>query len=238
MQHFGIIGHPLGHSLSPAFYRSHIESAGISASYELCDALTLSDAVRYMQQLDGANITAPYKQSLLPYLTEVEAEARAIGAVNVVKNGKGYNTDWHGVVSTIEPYLPLRFARALVLGTGGASRAVEYALNKLGISVTFVSRQAKAGAIRYTELTQTLINEHSLIVNCTPLGMAPLTNSAPDIPYNYITRYHLLFDCIYNPTETLFLRLGKERGATTVNGYNMFLTQAVKAWEIFSDPRR
>ncbi len=171
--------------------------------------------------------------------------AKKIGAANVVKVGEydemtggniyyGYNTDWIGFTKAIKPLLTKTDKKALILGTGGAAKAVNFALHRLGIKTQFVSRDAKKG-LPYSALTQETMHEYTIIVNCTPLGMYPNTDACPDIPYEFIRSAHILFDCIYNPTETLFLRQGKEHGARTCNGLKMLEEQAKAAWEIWKD---
>lgn len=233
MQHFGIIGKPLGHSQSKMFFDERFAARGIDADYTLHELGSIGEVVPLLDALDGLNVTSPYKEAILPYLDEVDDVVREIGAVNVVYQHRGYNTDWIGVTEALSPYLRQDDSRALVLGSGGAAAAVRYALRKMGLTVAVVSRQPGKGNMTYNELTDDLIADHRIIANCTPLGMNPHLSEAPDIPWQGITSEHLLFDCIYNPEETLFLRNGRERGAETVNGYAMFIAQAVAAARIF-----
>ena len=187
-----------------------------------------------LNYLDGMNVTIPYKQAIIPYLDRLDETAEAIGAVNVIHKHVGYNTDCLGFIDSIRPLLRADDRKALVLGTGGASKAVCYGLRKLGVIPTLVSRTPKAGMLGYQDLTEDIMKDHTLIVNCTPLGMFPEVDACPDIPYAFITAQHLLFDCIYNPEETLFLQKGKAQGATTQNGMEMLYGQAKAAWKIWN----
>ena len=180
------------------------------------------------------NITLPYKQTIIPYLRGLDETASTIGAVNVVHNHIGYNTDCLGFMESIQPLLRPYDKRALVLGTGGASKAICYGLTKLQITPTLVSRTPNEQAIGYDAIDQSIMDTHSIIINCTPLGMLPDIESCPNIPYELITERHLLFDCIYNPEETLFLKKGRLQGATTQNGMEMLIGQAKAAWKIWN----
>jgi len=185
------------------------------------------------------NVTIPYKEEVIPFLDKIDRKAKKIGAVNTIKitkSGKlkGYNTDFYGFRNSLKPLLKKEHKKALILGTGGASKAIAFALKKLGIQYTFVSRTKKSEKmLTYSELTENTIKEYLLIVNTTPLGTHPNTSDKPDIPYNFISDKHILYDLIYNPSETLFLKLGKEKGATIKNGLEMLELQAEKAWEIW-----
>ena len=185
--------------------------------------------------LDGFNVTLPYKQTIIPFLERLDETAQAIGAVNVVHNRVGYNTDCLGFIDSIRPLLRDYDRKALVLGTGGASKAVCYGLRKLGVQPTLVSRTPKEGMLGYEDLNEIVMEEHTVIVNCTPLGMLPDVDSCPAIPYEMITARHLLFDCVYNPEETLFLHKGKAQRATIRNGMEMLTGQAKAAWEIWNN---
>ena len=181
------------------------------------------------------DVTLPYKQAIIPYLDRLDETAEAIGAVNVVHRRVGYNTDCLGFMDSIKPLLRGYDKQALVLGTGGASKAVCYGLRKLGITSILVSRTPREGILGHDELTDEVMAAHTIIVNCTPLGMFPDVDSCAPIPYEHITARHLLFDCVYNPEETLFLRKGKAQGATTRNGIEMLIGQAKAAWKIWSN---
>lgn len=237
MRHFGIIGFPLVQSFSAKYFNEKFATSGIDAEYSLypteVENLKLT-VERLLDTLDGMNVTIPYKQAIIPYLDRLDETAEAIGAVNVVHKHVGYNTDCLGFIDSIRPLLRADDRKALVLGTGGASKAVCYGLRKLGVIPTLVSRTPKAGMLGYKDLTEDIMKEQTLIVNCTPLGMFPEVDACPDIPYAFITAQHLLFDCIYNPEETLFLHKGKAQGATTQNGMEMLYGQAKAAWKIWN----
>ena len=192
-----------------------------------------SKAESLLDSLDGMNVTLPYKQAIIPYLDRLDETAEAIGAVNVVYRRVGYNTDCMGFMASIRHLLRADDRKALVLGTGGASKAVCYGLRKLGLTPTLVSRTPNGEMLGYKDLKDEVMKAHTVIVNCTPLGMYPDVDSCPDIPYDKITARHLLFDCVYNPEETLFLRKGKAQGATIKNGMDMLTGQAQAAWKIW-----
>ena len=188
-----------------------------------------------MNSLDGMNVTMPYKKDVIAYLDRLDETAEAIGAVNVIHDRVGYNTDCLGFIDSIRPLLREYDKKALVLGTGGASKAVCFGLKKLGISPTLVSRTPQESMLGYDDLTEAVMSDYTVIVNCTPLGMAPEEETFPPIPYEYISARHLLFDCVYNPEKTLFLQKGKVQGATTRNGMEMLYGQAKAAWKIWNN---
>jgi len=251
MTRYGIIGKPLEHSYSARYFTEKFLREGIDAEYRLYEVDDLSDVSTLMHELHGFNVTYPYKQTIMPHLRAIDTVAETIGAVNVVCQGKGYNTDWIGFRQSILPYLTPDDQRALVLGTGGVSKAVQYALREMGIDCTLVSRREAMGdgqlamgngllamgygqlAIGYGQLTKEVMEAHTVVVNCTPLGMYPDTASLPDIPYQHLTAKHLLYDCVYNPAQTAFLQKGQEQGARTINGLDMLYAQANAAWEIW-----
>ena len=238
MRHFGIIGYPLHHSFSAKYFSEKFEREGIEAEYSLYP-VGIED-LRFkiedlFNRLDGMNVTMPYKQTIIPYLERLDETAEAVGAVNVVHQRVGYNTDCIGFMESIKPLLRATDRKALVLGTGGASKAVCYGLKQLGVTPTLVSRTPKDGMIGYNDLTEAVMTEHTIIVNCTPLGMVPDTESFTPIPYELISARHLLFDCIYNPEETVFLRQGRAQGAKTQNGIEMLYGQAKAAWAIWNE---
>ena len=238
MRHFGIIGFPLSHSFSAKYFNEKFATEQIEAEYSLYptkEEHLESKVESLLNSLDGFNVTLPYKQAIIPYLDRLDETAEAIGAVNVVHRRVGYNTDCLGFMDSIKPLLRGYDKQALVLGTGGASKAVCYGLRKLGITSTLVSRTPREGILGYNELTDEVMAAHTIIVNCTPLGMFPDVDSCAPIPYEHITARHLLFDCVYNPEETLFLRKGKAQGATTRNGIEMLIGQAKAAWKIWSN---
>lgn len=247
MQKYGLIGYPLGHSFSKNFFNQKFESEHIDAQYinfEIPAIKDFKDVLKYNPDLHGLNVTIPYKEQVIPYLDDLDEDARLIGAVNVIKFSRGflgktkligYNSDVIGFRRSIEPLLTDSHRRALILGTGGASKAVFHGLKQLGVESTFVSRRAKEGCITYADLTREMMDRHTVIVNTTPLGMFPNVDACPDIPYEWLTPEHLLYDLLYNPDETLFMRRGKERGAVVKNGLEMLLLQAFAAWEIWNN---
>lgn len=239
MRHFGIIGFPLQQSFSAKYFNEKFETSDIDAEYSLypLKVLTSERVNELMNTLDGMNVTLPHKQAVMPYLDGLDEAAEAIGAVNVIYKRVGYNTDCLGFLESIRPLVRDYDKKALVLGTGGASKAVCYGLRKLGIIPTLVSRTPKEGMLGYDQLTEEVMAEHTIIVNCTPLGMFPDENHCPAIPYERITARHLLFDCIYNPAETLFLKQGKAQGATIQNGLEMLYGQAKAAWKIWNSDK-
>ncbi len=237
MRHFGIIGFPLLHSFSAKYFSEKFEREHIEAEYSLYP-IGIED-LRFkiedlLDSLDGFNVTMPYKQEIIPYLERLDDTAREVGAVNVVHRRVGYNTDCLGFMESIQPLLRKEDKQALVLGTGGASKAVCYGLKQLGVRPTLVSRKPKAGMLGYEDLTKDVMAAHTVIVNCTPLGMLPDVDSCPPIPYEMVTARHLLFDCVYNPEETLFLKKGKAQGAIIQNGIGMLYGQAKAAWAIWN----
>ena len=242
MRHFGIIGFPLMQSFSAKYFNEKFAQEGIDAEYSLYpldkDEWAKGEPLKtLLNSLDGMNVTIPYKQAVIPYLERLDETAAVIGAVNVICRHVGYNTDCLGFMDSIRPLLHAEDKKALVFGTGGASKAVYYGLRKLGVEPTLVSRTPKAGMLGYADLTEEVMARHTVLVNSTPLGMMPDTDSCPDIPYEYISAQHLLFDCIYNPEETLFLRKGKAQGARTKNGMEMLFGQAKAAWAIWNKDR-
>ena len=236
MRHYGIIGFPLLHSFSAKYFSEKFAHEHIDAEYSLypLNELTSERMNELLDSLDGMNVTMPYKQEVIQYLDRLDETAKAVGAVNVVYQRVGYNTDCLGFIESIRPLLRENDQKALVLGTGGASKAVCYGLEQLGISPTLVSRTPKEGMIGYEALTAEVMEAHTVIVNCTPLGMLPDVDSCPPIPYELISARHLLFDCVYNPEETLFLKKGKAQGAITKNGMEMLVGQAKAAWQIWN----
>ncbi len=233
MLHFGIIGNPLGHSQSKVYFDRRFAAEAIDASFTEYPLNRIEEVRPLLNLLDGMNVTSPFKQQIIPYLDGLDPVAQAIGAVNVVCHGIGYNTDWYGIVHTFRPALLPDDRHALVLGTGGAARAVGYGLQQLGLSVRYVSRDPNRGDLTYSGLNADIMNECTVIANATPLGMSPHLDEAPAIPYELVTPRHLLFDCIYNPSETLFLRLARQHGSRTLNGRQMFLTQAAHAYRLY-----
>lgn len=240
MKHFGLIGRTLGHSFSQRYFTEKFRQEGIDAeyrNYEMPDASGVRPLIESVPDLVGLNVTIPYKRDVIPLLSSLSDEARAIGAVNVIRirDMRGFNTDVVGFRESLRPLLQPHHTRALVLGTGGASLAVKHGLHQLGIETQSVSRTRTRDTITYSDLDAEVMKNHTIIVNCTPLGTFPNVDECPDIPYHMLTSRHLLFDLVYNPAETLFLRRGRELGATVKNGYEMLVLQAEAAWRIWSE---
>lgn len=247
MDQYGLIGYPLRHSFSQGFFNEKFKTGGTDAEYlnfEISSIGQLPEIIRRYPRLKGLNVTRPYKEQVIPYLDGLDPEARSAGAVNVIRilreNGyvrlTGHNSDVTGFTGSIRPLLKAHHRSALVLGTGGASKAVVRGLANLGIECTLVSRSRQTGRLTYPGLTPEILAQHPVIVNCTPVGMYPHPDACPDIPYESLTSNHLLYDLIYNPETTLFLRKGAGQGATIKNGLEMLLLQAVAAWEIWNAP--
>ncbi|MBQ2300236.1 MAG: shikimate dehydrogenase [Bacteroidaceae bacterium] len=242
MTKYGIIGYPLGHSFSRGFFTEKFARESIDAQYlnfEIPDVAMLSDVLRDNPELRGLNVTLPHKQAVIPLLDEMSEEAMEIGAVNVirVRNGKlkGFNSDIIGFTNSIKPLLQPHHRKALVLGTGGASKAIRVGLNRLGIEWTYVSRSPRDGMVTYEDITAETLQEYTVIVNCSPVGMFPKVDAAPAIPYELLSPQHLLFDCVYNPEETLFMKKGREQGATVKNGLEMLHLQAIASWNFWNE---
>lgn len=246
MRLFGLIGYPLSHSFSKKYFSEKFETEGIlNASYELFELPKIEDFQQLIKQqpnLHGLNVTIPYKQAVIPYLDELDTSAKRVGAVNVIRfqEGKriGYNSDYYGFKQSLQNWLPKdnKNLNALVLGTGGASKAVAAALTDLEIPFYLISRKAAGSSLSYEQLQESpaILQQPRLIVNTTPLGMAPNTDAAPPIVYDQLNSEYFLYDLVYNPTETRFMQLGKEKGATVKNGLEMLHLQAEKAWEIWN----
>ena len=241
MTKYGIIGFPLGHSFSRGFFTEKFAREGIDAQYlnfEIPDVAMLGDILRENPELRGLNVTLPHKQAVIPLLDELSDEAREIGAVNVIRirDGrlKGFNSDIIGFTESIRPLLQPHHTKALILGTGGASRAIRVGLSRLGIEWTYVTRSPREGMLAYSDLTSEVMKEYTVIVNCSPVGMFPKVDQAPAIPYELLTPKHLLFDLVYNPEDTLFMKKGREQGAIVKNGLEMLHLQAVASWEFWN----
>lgn len=242
---FGLVGKPLGHSTSMVSFKKRFREGRISADYmnfELDNASQVRDLAERYPNLCGLNVTIPYKVDVMQFLDKVDDTAREVGAVNTIRINRsdggiefvGYNTDVAGFAGSLKPMLPDHPVKALILGTGGASKAVKYALDKMGIENKQVSRNSTFDILGYYELSPSVMDEYQLIVNCTPVGMYPDTDKCPDIPYTYITPSHILFDLIYNPETTLFMKKGLEHGAAVKNGAEMLRIQADEAWKIWN----
>ena len=247
MKKYGIIGYPLAQSASPAFFNNKFKNETIDAEYIPFEIESIEELPRILAEhpeLCGFNVTIPYKQKVMPYLDGISDEAKEIDAVNVVKvihdnDGTphlyGFNSDVIGFTRSIETLVKSKHKKALILGTGGASKAIAYSLKQLGIDYLFVSRNSGEGKIAYGDLDKDIIGNHTLIVNCTPLGMVGHgIDQCPDIPYEFIDERHLFYDIVYNPENTLFLQKGKAQGATVKSGYEMWYLQALASWEIWN----
>lgn len=249
MRKFGLIGYPLGHSFSKKFFTEKFLKERIpDCSYEnfpIPDLRELPRLISSEHYLVGLNVTIPYKSEVIKYLNKVDGESAEINAVNVLKIKRmqsrlklsGFNSDITGIEATLRPLIKPAIKKAIVLGTGGSSKAVCYTLKKLNLEYTLVSRNPKPGVITYRDIDKDLLKDHLLVINTTPLGMYPHTGGKPDIDFNLLTHEHVLFDLVYNPEETTFLKLGKERGAATVNGLKMLIIQAEKSWEIWNNDK-
>lgn len=243
MKTYGLIGLPLEHSFSKNYFSAKFEKDNIRdcayKNFPLNAIDEFASLIKSETNLCGLNVTIPYKESVIKFLDSVTGEAKDIDAVNCIKIGNdkliGYNTDCFGFENSIKPLLENHHTDALVLGSGGSSKAVRYVLKKSGINCVTVSSSRAANSISYEEVTDKIINRHLLIINTTPLGMFPKSGEAPPIPYSGIADKHLLFDLIYNPEETLFLRRGKEHGAKTKNGLEMLQLQAEESWRIWNE---
>ena len=242
MKRYGLIGHPLKHSMSRHLFNEKFEYEGLDCVYQHFDLKSVDELREVMEKypdLCGFNVTIPYKEAIISILNEMDSVAKEVGAVNVVKitNGKlkGYNTDVYGFEQLLNRAINGKETdHALVLGTGGASKAVQYVLKKKGIPYSMVSRDAEKGDYTYDTLTDEVLHQNHLIINTTPLGMAPQVDGFPDIHYQALSKKHILIDLIYNPKETAFMELGKTWGAKVYGGMQMFEEQAKKTWEIFS----
>ena len=247
MDKYGLIGYPLGHSFSISYFNQKFLDEGIDAVYENYELPTidaLNEILGSNPNLQGLNVTIPYKEKVMEFLDHISPEARAIGAVNVIRvlhegkniTLKGYNSDVIGFTKSIEPMLEAKWhKKALILGTGGASKAIDYGLRNLGLETVFVSRYERPGTIQYKSITPEVVKEYNVIVNCTPVGLYPKTEECPDLPYEAMDSHTILYDLIYNPDETLFMTRGANYGAQTKNGLEMLLLQAFASWEFWHE---
>lgn len=242
---YALVGKNISYSFSRGYFTKKFKELELAnAEYVNFDIDTIKELPNKIKknkkELKGMNVTIPYKLEVFNYLDKIDKKALKVGAVNTIKISKkgklkGFNTDVYGFKKSLKPLLKKHHKKALILGTGGAAKAVAYVLEKLEIDYKFVSRNPKSKKeISYQELTKELIGKHCLVVNCTPLGTHPKTDAYPNIPYEYITKKHLLYDLIYNPSETVFLKKGKEKGASIKNGLEMLEQQAEKAWKIWN----
>lgn len=248
MKKFGLIGYPLSHSFSKGYFAKKFMDEGIFdceyENYPLEDISHLKSLLLSQPDLVGLNVTIPYKEQVLKYLDDIDKDAAEIGAVNTIKISrndgkpflKGFNTDVYGFSKPLRDIIKPTHKKALILGTGGASKAVAWVLKSLSIEYLYVSRNATAtGCINYSDVTPEIIKSNTIIINTSPAGMFPKVETAPDIPYGAVTEDHILYDLVYNPEETIFLKQGKLKKATTINGLPMLYLQAEKAWEIWNE---
>jgi shikimate dehydrogenase len=239
---FGLIGKNISYSFSKTYFNNKFTSMNlVSHGYENFDLSKIEEfpaLIKKHNTLKGLNVTIPYKEAIIPYLDSLNEQAERIGAVNTIKftkeGLKGYNTDVYGFKKSFQPFLKESHNKALILGTGGASKAVAFVLKELGISFKYVSRNPIGDQIGYTDLNKKIISSHTVLINCTPLGTFPDTDAKPNIPYKFLTSNHLLFDLIYNPVKTAFLLSGESKGAIICNGAKMLELQAEKAWQIWN----
>nr|WP_121270193.1 shikimate dehydrogenase [Pedobacter schmidteae] len=246
MRKFGLIGYPLSHSFSKKFFTEKFKEEKIpDCEYELYPIEKIEQFTQLLSEqsaLNGINVTIPYKVQVIPFLNEMDEASTEIGAVNCIyvgeKDGlrwlKGYNTDAYGFEESLKPLLEPHHQKALVFGDGGAAKAIKYVLDKLNISFQVVTRKPAEGSILYDQVNETLLQEHTVLINTTPLGMSPNINSYPDIPYQFLTDLHVAYDLVYNPEETFFLKQVKDRGGKTKNGLEMLHLQAIRSWEIWN----
>jgi shikimate dehydrogenase len=241
---FGLIGHNISYSFSEKYFTEKFEMGHFDnceyTNYDISNIKSFSDLINETKGLVGLNITIPYKETIIPYLDKLSKTAKKIGAVNCVtiskkKKLKGYNTDFHGFKKSIQPLLQEQHKKAIILGTGGASKAVAYALRKLKIEYDFVSRTPDEFQFDYADLNAEIFEEYHIIINTTPVGTFPNVTECPDLNYSLFTKKHIAFDLVYNPEESTFLKKAKEHGAKTKNGYDMLVFQAEKAWKIWNE---
>jgi shikimate dehydrogenase len=247
MKKYGLIGYPLGHSFSKKYFSEKFLKENITGcsydNYPLKTIDELPGLIRTENALCGLNVTIPYKSEVLKFLDDIENEAAMIGAVNVIKIRRtgekirlsGFNSDIKGIKDTLCPFIGENVRNALILGSGGSSKAVCHVLRNLGLEVSLVSREDKPGCMRYADITQEVLAKNLLIVNTTPLGMFPNIETKPDIDYKRLTPSHILFDLVYNPQLTAFMKMGEKHGCTVLSGLKMLHSQAERAWEIWND---
>ncbi|MCK8141661.1 shikimate dehydrogenase [Flavobacterium sp. I-SCBP12n] len=240
---FGLVGRNISYSFSKAYFTKKFSNENFEGcsyvNFDIQEIDTFSDIITNTPNLKGLNVTIPYKETVIPFLNKLSKKAALTGAVNtirVTKKGKlkGYNTDYYGFKKSLKPLLLSHHKKALILGTGGASKGVAYALDELNIPYTFVSREAKENAISYDRINATTFDNYQIIINTTPVGTSPNIEAYPNIPYDYFTNNHIAFDLIYNPEETQFLKKAKQKGAQITNGLDMLIFQAEKAWKIWN----
>ena len=243
MRKFGLIGKDISYSFSKTYFAEKFKKEDIKgANYVNFDLQSIEEFPNIFEnnpEVSGLNVTIPYKEAVIPYLDKLSKNAKAIGAVNTVKISKkgklkGYNTDCYGFINSLKPLLETHHKKALILGTGGASKAIAFTFDELHIDYKYVSRTKSSDNFTYDELDANILQQYQIIINCSPVGTHPNIGDCPKLPYEAITNQHLLFDLIYNPSETLFLKQGRKQGAKTSNGLKMLELQAEKAWEIWN----
>lgn len=240
---FGLLGRNISYSFSKGHFTTKFEKEKYQGyTYENFDILEITvfpEIIKNTEHLKGLNVTIPYKEEVIPFLDKLSKKAKKIGAVNTIKitkkgKLKGYNTDYFGFLKSLKPLLKAHHKKALILGTGGASKGVAFALEELGIEYKFVSRKASENAIDYSQINAETFQEYQIIINSTPIGTSPNVEACPDIPYELFTEQHIAYDLIYNPAETQFLKNAAAQGAQIKNGLDMLIFQAEKAWEIWN----
>lgn len=241
MERYGLIGRNISYSFSKSYFTEKFLTEGINATYENFDIDQISEflKIKNSETIKGYNVTIPYKTAIIPFLDQLDDHAAQIGAVNVIKrqeNGSlsGHNSDFIGFLEAIKPYLKQNHKKALILGTGGASKAIKYALDQMEISHISVSRNKKINAITYAEVDELVLSKHQIIINCTPLGTFPEIEQMPPIPIHLVNANHLIFDLIYNPQQTKLMKRAEKQGATAINGLEMLKIQAEEAWRIWN----
>ncbi|WP_300566302.1 shikimate dehydrogenase [Flavobacterium sp.] len=244
MKKLGLLGKNIGYSFSRNYFTDKFKNEGVAnvfvyENYDIDSIEKFPEILKNTPDLIGLNVTIPYKEAVIPFLDELSEDATQIGAVNTIKiseNGTliGHNTDYYGFVKSLKPLLQSHHKKALILGTGGAAKAIAFGLKKLDIEFVFVSREKKDNTISYNQLTKEIFNEYHIVINCTPLGTSPKTELFPDIPYDYFTPNHIAFDLIYNPEKTEFLKKAEIKKAVIKNGFDMLVFQAEKAWKIWN----
>lgn len=240
---FGLIGKNISYSFSKKYFTEKFALGNLEdyfyENFDLQSIDEFPEILKNNSDLKGLNVTIPFKETIIPYLDKLSKNAQKIGAVNVIrftKKGslKGYNSDYYGFIKSLKPLLKEHHKKALILGTGGASKGIAFGLEKLGILYTFVSREEKEGMIDYNRINATTFDNYKIIINCTPLGTSPNVKEFPNLPYQFFTKKHIAFDLIYNPEETQFLKKAKKKGATIKNGFEMLQYQAEKSWKIWN----
>lgn len=243
MKIFGLVGKNIDYSFSVNYFTQKFQNEGINDSiyknFDIPDISYLPQIIKKNKGLKGLNVTIPYKTEVIPYLNKLSRKAEQIGAVNCIrltKKGKlkGYNTDVYGFRKSLKPLLGGQHRKALILGAGGASKAVAFVLKELEIEYRYVSRNPQVGEFSYSDISKMVMQDFLVIINCTPIGTFPDSDSSPDLNYDYFSSKHIAFDLVYNPAETKFLQLAKAKGAVTKNGYDMLVFQAEKAWALWN----